>query len=445
MNAMRLMAVALLFALAQQSLTASERPSIVVIVADDLGYGDVGYHGNSVVRTPHIDSIARNGVRCTAGYAASPVCSPSRMGLVTGKYPTRFGVEHNAGAPGAGLPTSEITIADRLRDLGYATAVFGKWDLGHDEPCWFATSRGFDEHFGTAFSSPLLSPVQLIDTRCPLGKAFENRQTEGLPSDFYLTTACATRAVAWMRHNRSRPLFLYLPFNAVHDPLEAPKSYLDRFAHLDEPERTFCATLSAMDDGVGMVLDELRRSGRFDNTLVFFTSDNGAPRDVEGYRLRGRNAPFSSGKGRLAEGGIRVPFAVQWPAVLPAGTVYDQPVISLDILPTAVVAAGGTDSAFDELDGANLATCFTGKHRGAPHTALYWRKGEQYAIRRGRWKLVSSGAGVEPQTVGLYHLEHDPKETTDLSLQYPKLCATLRAAWESWNERQAASLWPEGK
>ncbi len=425
-------------------LLADNRPNIVLILADDLGYGEVAFQGHPHARTPNIDSIAKNGVRFTAGYNAATYCSPSRAGLLTGKYPTRFGFEFNAGKAGCGLPTNQCTLAERLRRLGYATACFGKWDLGHNQQCWMATSRGFDVHFGTAFSSPLFVPGALIDSQRPTREAAENHWTMNVDPNFYLTTTCANRAVEWMQDQPAdKPLFLYVPFNATHNPLEVPQAYLDRFAELDEPMKTFCATLSAMDDAVGMILDALKREGRYDNTLVIFLSDNGAPSSgpLQVINLPGRNAPFRGCKGTTLEGGIRVPFIAQWPDRLPVGLVYDEPVINLDIVPTAVSAAGGTCEA--GLDGVNLLPYLTGKTSGRPHETLYWRQSPQWAVRHGDWKLGANRIDA-PLKARLYNLRGDVEEKRDLADVYPSIRDELQAAWNQWNKEQMEPLWTEG-
>ncbi len=234
-------------------------PNILIIYADDLGFGETGVQGCKDIPTPHIDSIAKNGVRCTQGYVAATYCSPSRAGLMTGKYPTRFGHEFNAICRTSGLSLKETTIADRLKKLGYATAAVGKWHLG-DSTEYHPTKRGFDEFYGTLANTPFYHPTKFIDSRVSGEvKAIDD-------ADFYTTDKYAERSVDWLDRNRVKPWFLYLPFNAQHAPLQAPKKYLDRFTSItDEKRRTFAAMMSAMDDAVGPPLSPMK------NTTVLFS------------------------------------------------------------------------------------------------------------------------------------------------------------------------------
>jgi arylsulfatase A-like enzyme len=410
------------------------RPNVIVILVDDVGYGEFGFQGNTEIPTPNIDSIAKNGVRFTAGYVSGPYCSPTRAGLLTGRYQTRFGHEFNEGGAtggrgGFGLPVEETTIADRLRALGYATAAIGKWHLGRG-PEFIATSRGFDEFFGTVANTPFFNPPNFIDTR-------KSQEVTPIKDDnFYTTDAYGQRAVDWIERNRDKPFFLYLPFNAQHAPLQAPAKYLNRFASIaDEKRRTFAAMMSAMDDAVGRVLTKVREIGQQENTLIFFLSDNGGPTQ----QTTSQNGPLRGFKATTLEGGIRVPFAVQWQGKIPAGGTYDQPIIQLDILPTAVAAAGGTVDPDWKLDGVDLAPYLTGEKDGTPHTTLFWRFGEQWAVRKGDFKLVASRIdGNQPK---LFNLKTDIGETTDLSAQNPEKVRELESEWKAWNAEQKPPLW----
>src|SRR3954471_1518459 len=368
-----------------QSLSAQTRkPNVIVILADDLGNHDLGVQGGADIRTPNIDSIAKSGVRCTQAYVSCPYCSPTRAGLNTGRYQTRFGHEFNEPAQpqrdSFGLPLSEKTIANRFKDLGYATVAIGKWHLGYTldrRP----TARGYDEFFGTLGNTPYFRPTNFVDSR---------KGTDIQPIDddnFYTTDEYAQRAEQFIAAHKGQPFLLYFPFNAQHAPAQAPQKYLDRFSQITNSSRkTYAAILSAMDDAVGRVLKTLRDNKLEDNTLIFFLSDNGGPVTKMG-GIGASNRPLKGQKGDTWEGGIHVPLFVQWKGHLPAGKVYEQPVISLDILPTAIAAAGSQPATDWQLDGVNLLPHFAGQNASAPHDALYWRFGPQGAIRQGNWKL----------------------------------------------------------
>jgi arylsulfatase A-like enzyme len=412
-----------------RAAAAARRPNVIVFLSDDLGYGELGAQGNKEIPTPHTDSIARDGVRFTAGYVAATYCSPSRAGLMTGRYPTRFGHEFNGNGPGFGLPLGEKTMADRLKALGYATAVVGKWHLGdqaHNRP----SHRGFDEFYGTLANTPFFKPRLFVDSRA------SNDVREVTDPGFYATDAFAERAVDFIERNKGKPFFLYLPFNAQHAPLEAPQKYLDRFAHIaDAKRRTFAAMMSAMDDAIGRVLAKVRAIGQEDNTIVWYFSDNGGPTQS----TTSKNGPLRGFKMTTLEGGTRVPFMVKWKGKLPAGRTYDKPVIQLDILPTTLAAVGGKVDPAWKVDGVDLIPFMTGKKATRPHDTLYWRFGEQWAIRSGDFKLVVSR--LDGPTPRLYDLGKDIGETKDLAEAHPEKVKQLTAAWQAWNAQQMAPLW----
>jgi arylsulfatase A-like enzyme len=414
----------------------NKKPNVIVFLADDVGWGEFGFQGNSQIPTPNIDSIAKNGTRFTNGYVAATYCSPCRAGLLTGRYPTRFGHEFNGGGPtgkGAGvpfgLPVAEKTIADRLKALGYATCAVGKWHLGRGEQ-FIATARGFDEFYGTVANTPFFNPPNFIDTR-------KSPEVNPIKDDnFYTTDAYAQRAIDWIGKQNEQPFFLYLPFNAQHAPLQATKKYLARFPNIeDEKRRTFAAMMSAMDDAVGRVLDKVRQMGQEENTLVVFFSDNGGPTR----QTTSSNGPLRGFKAQTSEGGTRVPFSIQWKGRIPAGQVYDYPIQNLDILPTAIVAAGGQIDPTWKLDGVNLMPYLTGQKKGRPHETLYWRFGEQWAIRKGDWKLVASR--FDANKPRLINLAEDIGEANDLMAQAPDKAKELEADWMKWNAEQMAPLW----
>lgn len=420
------------------------KPNVVVIVGDDMGYADVGVHGCKDIPTPHIDSIAKAGVRCSNGYVSGPYCSPTRAGMLTGRYQTRFGHEFNPGETGdgpAGLPATEVTMADRLKAAGYATGWVGKWHLGgaeHLRP----HKRGFDETFGFLGGAHPYVPGQ----GAPIYRG-ESVATE----KEYLTDAFGREAVAYIDRHKAHPFFLYLAFNAVHTPMQADDPRLKKFAAVADPKRqTYCAMMSAMDDAIGNVLAKLKESGLEENTLVVFISDNGGP-TMQGTTINASvNAPLRGSKRTTLEGGVRVPFFVKWPGKVPAGAVYDNPVIQLDLLPTALAAAGIEPKPEWKLEGVDLLPYFTGKATGAPHDALYWRFGQQMAVRKGNWKLVRYDLAADGKKAGagpakLYDLAADIGESTDLAAKEPGKVKELQAAWDEWNKGNVPPLWGGGK
>jgi arylsulfatase A-like enzyme len=408
----------------------ARRPNIILILADDLGYGELGCFGGKQIPTPHIDSLAKHGVRCTNGYVTCPVCSPTRAGLLTGRYQQRFGHEFNPGPPARaaeefGLPRTEKTLADYLKKSGYATGIVGKWHLGYKAAVQ-PQRRGFDEFFGflggahSYLDSPPDQPIL--------------RGSEPVDEKEYLTDAFTREAVAFIDRHHKEPFFLYLSYNAVHGPMHASTKRVERFAAIPgEKRRTFATMLSAMDDGVGAVLKKLRETGQEDNTLIFFLSDNGGPTRV----TTARNHPLNGVKGQVLEGGIRIPFIVQWKGRLPAGRVYEPPVSALDVLPTCLAAADADAPERVQFDGVDLLPHLSGKDSNPPHTALYWRFGNQWAIRKGDWKLLKLQMG-EPR---LFNLASDVGESKDLAAEQPELVQQLTADWKAWDAHLAKPLW----
>ena len=430
---------------------AARKPNLVFIVADDLGYGELGCMGNPEIPTPHIDSIARNGARMTQGYVSAPVCCPSRAGFLTGRYQTRFGHEFNLIGrenlnPGAGLPLDETTMAASLKRAGYATGMAGKWHLGAGSG-FRPLERGFDEFFGFLHEGHFYAPPPYrgMTTRLRVKEPpYDDanpilRGDQPVEENEYLTDALTREAVAFIDRHKDHPFFLYLPYNAVHSPMQAKVADVRRFQDSipDEQRRVFAAMLAPLDDGVGRVLERLRRHGLHQDTLVFFLSDNGGPTA----ELTSSNKPLRGGKGQLFEGGIRVPFLAQWPGRMPPGAVIEHPVSALDVLPTALAAAGAPLPA-KPLDGANLLPLLTGKSSRPPHESLFWRYGMNVALRRGGWKLVSQReAGKEDPSFQLFDLEQDPSESRDLAAREPGLAASLLAELRALNSQMVAPLW----
>jgi len=395
----------------------------------------MGCQGNKDVPTPNIDSLAKNGIRFTSGYVSCPICAQTRAGLMTGRYQQRFGFETNPGSETYadekfGLPRSETTIAERLKAAGYVIGMFGKWHLGY-KPELQPPARGFDEFFGfLSGANNYLPNARRGAARNPI-----LRGAQTVEEKEYLTDAFGREAVAFIEKHHDQPFFVYLPFNAVHAPLEAIEKYLKRFdAIKDTKRRTFAAMLAAMDDNIGRVLATLRQHQLEEQTLIFFLSDNGGTTP----QTSSSNVPLRGYKGQVLEGGIREPFIIQWKDHVPAGKVDDRPVIALDIHPTALAAAGVPLSADWKLDGVNLLPYLTGENTGLPHDTLYWRFHDQHAIRRGDWKLVQTRIDPKPQ---LYNLAQDVSETTDLADKEPAKFKELNDAWNAWNAQLMAPLW----
>jgi arylsulfatase A-like enzyme len=426
----------------------SPKPNVVLIVADDLGYADLGFQGGRDIPTPHLDTLAAGGVRCTNGYVSGPYCSPSRAGLLTGRYQQRFGHEFNPGKQPdehVGLPLSQTTLADRLKAAGYATGLVGKWHLGA-APAFHPQKRGFDDFFGFLGGAHTYFTEKSTDIY---------RGAEVVKEPAYLTDAFGREAVSFIERHKGHPFFLELAFNAVHTPMDATDARLARFSSItDKARRTYAAMLVALDEAVGAVTDKLRASGLEENTLVVFFSDNGGP-TMLGTTINGsRNDPLRGSKRTTLEGGIRVPFVWSWKGKLPAGRVYDQPLIQLDVLPTVLSAAGVVAQTDWGLDGVDLLPFLSRTDRKAPHDSLFWRLGGQAAIRRGDWKLVryddtvdTPGArsnGLSAPALSpfrLYNLAEDVGEAHDLSAKYPEQVKELRTAWEAWNDGLARPLW----
>jgi len=439
------------------------RPNVLIFLADDLGYADIGVNGCSDFATPNIDSIAHDGIRFTGGYVSAPVCSPSRAGLISGRWQTRFGHEFNhmkADMAPFGLPPSVKTSAQWFQDAGYATAHIGKWHLGMMSKQEFRPERrGFDESVWFP-GQDKLPPLRFFkhDGMTPPGNPDHDAGVEHMAKfyfekddpkfqeaartdDLYVDLAMAREAGLFIRKNQSRPWFLYMAFLTPHDPLMTPPGSEDsRIA--DGKRRKCAAMMTLLDRSIGDVLATLRETGQEDRTLIVFLSDNGAiPSNGS------RNTPFRGFKGTLWEGAIREPFLMRWKDGLPAGRVVDEPVSSLDILPTALAAASVDVSPGTALDGVNLLPFLTGKTEEPPHDVLYWRYGDDMAVRSGDWKLVrtwdSDGdhAGQPLPPLRLFNLKKDPGETTDLAASESGKTGALLKKWEDWNAKNVPPLW----
>ena len=445
-------------------------PNIVVIVADDLGYNDLGSFGSEIIRTPHLDALAAGGVRATDGYVSAAVCSPSRAGLYTGRYQPRFGYEYNTSGRDTvvGLPTDERTLADMLGDAGYATGLIGKWHLGKSKQ-HHPLSRGFDEYFGV-----LAGGTSYIDSRragvqsWPAGNAPTTRGDanaifdgfEQVEVEEYLTDVFADRAVDFIRRHKDERFFLMLTPNSPHTPLQATTEYTDRYPDVEpEGRRIFAAMVSSIDDYVGDVVSELRANGLEENTLIVFTSDNGCVKYLSQDVCS--NDPLRGSKRFHLEGGIRVPFIFYWPAGLPSGQTYGQPIISLDLFSTFAAAARSAETAQDSV---NLLPYLRGEQEDSPHEFLFWRFKPNIAVRWGKWKMwkvnktdlteqdLTIGGrrlpevehpGDSPlgQLTVLYDLSEDVGESQNLAAQHPEIVERLETELERWNAELAEPMW----
>jgi arylsulfatase A-like enzyme len=418
------------------ALCQSRSPNIIVVLADDMGYGDVGFNGCVDIPTPGIDRIAANGVICTNGYVSFAVCGPSRAGLMTGRYQDRFGFSRNILlAPKdstMGLPPGEETMATLLKRAGYKTGILGKWHLGA-HPSQHPNVKGFDEFYGFLegghryFPSEWdLNDISEAKTQYDGYRTKMLRNNRVVEESEYLTDALSREAVDFVKRNSEQPFFLYLAYNAPHGPLQATEKYLTRFSHIaDEKRRTYAAMVSAVDDGVKNILNTLKDLKLEEHTIVFFLSDNGGPTNVNA----SSNKPLRGNKGDFYDGGIRVPFAVQWKGVLPAGTKYHQPVISLDIFGT--MAALNNIKPKNEIDGVNLIPFLTGKNSGMPHEALFWRgsNNEKWAVRTPADKVVIRLGNTER-----YAIPIDIAEQNNLNVIHNERTLQLLSLLENWKK-----------
>lgn len=401
---------------AESAASSPKPPNFILLLADDLGYGDLGVTGSKQIPTPHIDSLAAEGVRFTNAYVSSSVCAPSRAGLMTGKHQASFGFRDNLAPvqPGhdpefVGLPLNQTTLAQRLKSLGYSTGLVGKWHLG-ELPKFSPLKRGFDEFWGYLGGAHDYFRAEPGSEKSMAGPILCNYKEPGPLT--YLTDDQGNECVDFIRRHRERPFFLFASFAAPHTPAQATDEDLKRFARIeDRLRRTYCAMVYRLDQNVGKILNEVRAQGIERDTFVVFLSDNGGP-SAPGISNGSVNAPFRGGKTTVLEGGIRVPMIFKWPATLPAGLTPDMMVSSLDILPTFLTAAGGSIKSSERLTGVDLLPFLTGKREQPPHESLMWTYTVGSAIRTGDWKLLR----LPDRLPMLYHLSADPGEQNDLAL-----------------------------
>lgn len=423
----------------KKKTSQKNHPNVIVIMTDDLGYVDVGFNGSVEIPTPNIDRIAQQGVKFTNGYTPYSVCSPSRAGFITGRYQQRFGYERNAqyrpNDPNMGLPQTEKTIPEVIGQVGYTSGVIGKWHLGahiSNHPL----NRGFDFFYGHLGGGHRYFPEELtiedsysINDEPLSYRTWIMRDHQSEKTDEYLTDEFSNEAVKFVEKNKEGPFFLYLAYNAPHGPLQATQKYLDRFDHIEGKKRkTYAAMVSAVDDGVGRILDRLESLEIAENTMIFFLSDNGGPEPNNA----SNNGPLREGKSSIYEGGNRVPFAMQWTAQI-APMVYEYPISSLDILPTIAALTHAPLPADKPLDGVNIIPFLKGEKQGRPHQTLYVRKfdNDLYSVRDGDMKLVTKKKNSVKE---LYNLQEDLGEENDLADAFPeevKRLDSLRQNWDS--------------
>ncbi len=421
------------------------RPNIIVILADDLGYDDVGFTGETPIKTPVLDQLAQNGVIFQNGYVTHPYCGPSRAALLTGRYQARFGMENNVSYaphdPNMGLPISEVTIANRLKAEGYTTGIVGKWHLGA-APHFQPNSRGFDYFYGFLDGGHNYMPHEVeMHAGGYLTPILRNRR----PAEFteYLTTALSLDAARFVRAYNDRPFFLYVSYNAPHSPLQAPEHLIEKYADIEDIDRrTYAAMVDAMDQGIGIIVEALKESGEFDNTLIFFLSDNGGvfPEYWMPDSDWADNSPFRRGKVSLLEGGIRVPFIAHWPNRIPGGQEFSGLVSALDIAATSVAIAGGDDFE-QKLEGKNLLPYLTGERVGSPHEALFWRLEEAddiWAVRTPDSKYLNQ----DLPDVGLsfFDMREDPTERENLAGRDLETQAQMATLWNDWNAKNLNNI-----
>jgi arylsulfatase A-like enzyme len=457
------------------SSVSARRPNVLIILADDMGYGDLSCYGNRLVETRRIDSIGREGVRFTDGYSSAPLCSPSRAGLVTGRYQQRFGFEQQVSS-GAfperrpvrnedgslaavqgeaeflrrGVPATEKNIGELFRAAGYRTGVVGKWHLGHGEQ-FLPQNRGFDHsvvfYGNTSLQATRQEDPEMVSLKVDVHDEYPDvawtreglnqvrHNGEVVQVDDYLMFHFRDEALKFIEASKDQPFLLYFPMNSPVPPMQVPRRYYERLRETIPvlSVRGYNAMLLAQDEVVGDLLDRLEDLGLSDDTLVIFTSDNGSATTRPG-----SNAPFSGGKFNTLEGGIRMPFLMKWPGRIDPGMVFSKMVSTLDILPTAAAACGVSTAAAQALDGVDLNPYLRGEADGAPHEILFWKLEGHSAVRMGRWKLY-----LEPKNgvARLFDLERDPTESTDLSASEPQVFAELQARYRHWDQSLPPRAW----
>jgi arylsulfatase A-like enzyme len=410
---------------------ATSKPNIMIILLDDAGYADFGFMGCKDLKTPNIDKLASQSVRFTDAHVSASVCSPSRAGLLTGKYQQRFGYECNEGDGYTGLDVAQTILPKLLLEQQYVTAAFGKWHLGF-EANQHPLEKGFQYYYGflSGGRSYFYKPDK-DDKSGAKNALMENRKQ--VTFEGYLTDALGDKAAEYIQQNSRHPFFIYWAPNAVHTPMEAKEEDLKKFA--GHPRQTLAAMTFAVDRAIGKMINELKKQGVFENTLIFFLSDNGGANNNQS-----SNLPLKGFKGNEYEAGHRVPFFISWPQKIRNGKSFNGLASSLDIFPTALDAAGMASAPSYGLDGLSLLPYLTGEKKGSPHQQLVWRKDAAAAIRFNDYKLIRiNGLGTR-----LYNLHNDPGEKNDLQVKQPAMFTMLNQNLTEWEKDKAKPLWTEG-
>ncbi len=460
-------------------------PNIIIILVDDLGKNDISLYDSTGVETPHINRLAHEGIVFTQAYSTSAVCNPSRAGLITGRYQQRFGGERQIMRRYAnnkfeyfvfrhfintrpmylmdpwysptemeikkqGLPVSEISLFEVMHHAGYKTACIGKWHLGYNEP-FLPKNRCIDYFFGFYEAFSLYAPTEnkdMVNVRHP---TFQNRhiwrqQSEG-PSAIlrngaevevkeYLTFRFAEEACQFIRQNENHPFLLYVPFNAPHTPFQAPRSYYEKFAHIeDKNKRVYYAMISALDDAIGQIMHQVKSSGIEENTLIFFTSDNGGAT----YTGATSNGELNGGKITHYDGGLNVPFIMKWKGTLTTGSMYDYPVSLMDVFTTSIAACHIPAPQNITLDGVDIMPHLSGMNSQAPQEYLFWRTDFNKSVRNGRWKLI---VNTRDDFLMLYDLASDRQEKHDLKSNHPDIVTHLLERLSAWERDMKSPAWP---
>ncbi|MEM7371123.1 MAG: sulfatase-like hydrolase/transferase [Bacteroidota bacterium] len=406
-----------------------DHPNIILILADDAGYADFGFMGSEDLETPRIDELAEDGVIFTDAHVSASVCAPSRAGLITGKYQHRFGHECNDIPLDNGLDLQEKTIASALKTKGYQTMVVGKWHLGLGE-AYHPNQRGFDEFYGFLAGARSYFPSEKEDQPGHPRAILENQIHRTF--DGYLTDVLGDKSVDFIDRNKETPFFLFLSFNAVHTPMHAKEEHLEKYK--DHPRQKLAAMTWSMDENIGKVMDKLKQEGIYDKTLIFFLSDNGGASNNQA-----SNLPLKGWKGNKYEGGHRVPFTVTWKDQFEGGVSYDGLTSSLDIMATAIRAAGIEAGISWGLDGTDLLPVLKGERKIEPHFDLYWRKDKMAAARSGEYKLIR----LDDYGYRLYNVEADLSETVDVQSSLPNQFTQLKSNLEKWENEMQAPRWLE--
>lgn len=466
--------------------SGAERPNVIVILADDLGKFDVSVYGGVHVATPNIDSIACRGCLFNEGYASAAICAPSRAGLLTGNYQQRFGfefqphkkyprsffirafykmflrkdvswqIERSKDLPSRhevrqeGIPLSQKTLAEFFKANGYKTAMIGKWHLGYHQPN-LPNNRGFDYFYGFTEAFSLYAPEKNKEVINAKTKEFTDRhiwnqgrsrhcairQNEKVVEvDEYITYKFADEANKFIEQNKNQPFFLYVPFSAPHTPYQAPKKIYDQLSHIqDHNKRVYYAMIAALDEAVGSIINKVKSLGLEENTIIVFASDNGAAT----YMNVPDSAPLKGGKFTMFEGGINIPFMMQWKGKIHPQTVVNHPVSLIDLFPTLAAATGLPTPDYAQPDGVNLMPYILGNEKSQPHEALYWRSGYNRAIRKGNWKMIVDDRNM---VIHLYDLATDKFEKENIREKYPEIVESLFDELDRWDSEMEKPRWP---